>query len=250
MKLDFDLHVHTFHSPCGKAEMLPSDIIRVAAERGLSRLAITDHWYPTTDTGIIADVRMAVSEAQERLGTSIQVFYGCEAEVMSPGSTAGSAELADMLDFVMVGATHFVNKPMTILPEGDDEFRARYFLEMFDHGVSHSWVNVMAHPFFVFPSICSASILEHLKDSDLLPAIERAKENNVAMEISRRVLVSPEQEQFSMRFLRLCKRVGLKFTCGSDAHQLKDLGQMHLLEPIINDLELTDADIWIPTSKG
>ncbi|MHB0913211.1 MAG: PHP domain-containing protein [Armatimonadota bacterium] len=241
--LDLDLHVHTCHSPCGWDEMLPETVLRLAAERGIRRMAITDHYYPDTDPADLEAVRAAVA----RTAGAPEVYFGCEAEVMAPGVTAGSPELAEKLDFVMVGATHFQNKGMTDLPPGDDEFHADYYLKMFEYGVSLPWANVMAHPFYVVKEVCSPGILKHLSDARLLPAIELARENNVAMEISRRILATPEQTEFSTRFLRLCKRVGTEFTLGSDAHCLEDLGKVSLVAPIVSELGLAPSDFYVPS---
>lgn len=246
MNYDFDLHIHTFRSPCGHDEMLPLDIVCLAVERGMHTIGITDHWYPTTDPKNLDDIRTEIADAQKTLGTSLRVRFGCEAEVMSPGVTSGSAELAEKLDFVMLGATHFVNRPMTVLPPGDDEFHGKYFIEMFKFSVSQPWADVIAHPFHIMTGVCSTDIFQHISDAELLPAIEIAKENNVAMEISRRVFTTPEQYAFSTRFLRLCKKSGLKFTLGSDAHQLQDLAQIHLLKPVVEELQLTEKDFWMP----
>lgn len=38
-----DLHIHTILSPCGDLEMSPANIIRIAGEKGLDIIGITDH---------------------------------------------------------------------------------------------------------------------------------------------------------------------------------------------------------------
>ena len=249
MNLDIDLHTHTHHSPCGQAEMLPAEIVRTAARKGITRLAITDHFYEFTDRGIFDDIRESVETVRRSIPNVPEVFFGCEAEVMAPGRTAGSQELADGLDFVMAGTTHFQNTGVTDLPPGDDESHAFHFLRVFEYAVGLPWVDVIAHPFFVVPSVCSVEILDHLRDSDLLPAIEKAKENDVAMEISRRALW-PGQTPFSLNFYKLCKQVGLKFTIGSDAHRLEDVGSVRVLRPFLSELGLSDADLWLPDHRN
>lgn len=250
MNLCFDLHVHTYHSPCGQDEMTPSDIVRTASERGITHLGITDHFYPFTDPRIFEVIRRDVERTTARMSNPPRVFYGCEAEVMAPGKTAGSAELADRLDYVLAGATHFQNLGITELPEGMDEVEtARYFLQMFEYAASLPWVDVVAHPFFAVPSVCSSKILRYLDESDLLPALEIARENDVAMEISRRALHTPGQAEFSMRFYPLCKRMGLRFSLGSDAHSIADIGNIRVVEPILIEAGIGEKDFWLPQSK-
>lgn len=43
MKIHADLHMHTVLSPCGDLGMSPANIIRIAGEKGLQAIGITDH---------------------------------------------------------------------------------------------------------------------------------------------------------------------------------------------------------------
>ena len=43
MKLSYDLHIHSCLSPCGDNDMLPSNIVGMAALKGLNVIAVTDH---------------------------------------------------------------------------------------------------------------------------------------------------------------------------------------------------------------
>lgn len=230
--------------------MLVGDILQAADERGIRKLAFTDHYYPFTEPSDIDETRLAVEEYQLLTGNDIEIFYGCEAEVMCPGVTAGSPELADRLDFVMVGATHFQNKGITDFPEGmDDVQKAHHVLRNFMYAVSLPWVDVVAHPFFVPPGALTPGAVDVLESIELRPALELAKENNVALEISRRVFHTPEQFIFSARFYALCKEVGLKFTIGSDAHQIEDVANIRVLKPFLKQLELTEQDFWMPEHR-
>ena len=63
-----DLHIHTCLSPCGDLDMSPRNIVRVAKERGLQIIAITDH-------NSTRNVRACMSLG-EREG--LRVIPGCE----------------------------------------------------------------------------------------------------------------------------------------------------------------------------
>lgn len=43
MKLSYDLHIHSCLSPCGDEDMLPSNIVGMAALKELDVIAVTDH---------------------------------------------------------------------------------------------------------------------------------------------------------------------------------------------------------------
>ena len=248
--LDFDLHIHTFHSPCGRDEMLPENIVRTAAERGLTTIGITDHLYSFTDHAMFDDIRARVENVCRSIKNPPLVFLGCEAEIMSPGCTTGSRELAERLDYVMVAFTHFQNKGITELPPTKDtEVLARHYLASFEYAVSLPWAFTVAHPFLVIPEVCSPDILKLIREPDLTPLLETARENDIAMEISARALF-PWQGSFSIGFYKLCKKIGLKFTIGSDAHSLDRLGDIQCLKPLLSEAGLSRQDFKLPKLNG
>lgn len=66
--MNADLHIHTCLSPCGDLDMSPRNIIRIAKERELQIIAITDH-------NSTRNVQVCM-ELGERLG--VCVIPGCE----------------------------------------------------------------------------------------------------------------------------------------------------------------------------
>lgn len=236
-----DLHVHTFHSPCGEDEMTPEAIIQAAEKMGIEHIAITDHVHPMSDPAAIVRLR----EEFNRIETLIRVYIGCEADILSVKESVIGPELIAGTDFIMAAANHFhapwVSKPLS----NSKRDVARHFLDMFTYAAGHEHVDVIAHPLYVMPETYDPLAPAELTEAELLPAIETAARNNVAVEISRRALM-PAQMPFLLSFYRLCKEAGLKFAIGNDAHQLKDVGMTHLVEPIVRELGLTDEDIWLP----
>lgn len=55
MTIKADLHMHTVLSPCGDLDMSPANIIRIAGEKGLGIIGITDH-NSTRQSTIIRDL--------------------------------------------------------------------------------------------------------------------------------------------------------------------------------------------------
>ena len=72
-----------------------------------------------------------------------------------------------------------------------------------------------------------------------------AKKNDIAMEISPRALAR-DQMYFRLKFYSLCKEAGLKFSFGSDAHSLDNVGQTWVVGELVKELGITDEDIWLP----
>lgn len=72
--LAYDLHIHSCLSPCGDDDMLPSNIVGMAAIKGLEVIAVTDHnsckncpavMKKAAEFGIIAIPGMEVTTAEE-----------------------------------------------------------------------------------------------------------------------------------------------------------------------------------------
>jgi len=230
--------------------MRPQEIVRLCEQIGINYLGITDHIDLGTDKRILQYVKEEIGSIR----TNVGIYLGCEVEIVDVGkhalgSDGTSARIEYGLDFVAAAANHF-HSPEVAQPR-DRSLRgiARHFLEMFSYTCTLDFVDFIAHPLVVYPHTFDPACLTFLEDSELMEAIELAKENHIAMEISPRVLMS-YQIDFSMKFYRLCKRAGLRFSIGSDAHNLSSIGNGRILEPIIRSLDLTDEDIWLPNSSN
>jgi len=222
-----------------------SAIIEKCFDKGIRYLGITDHVHPRTDSRILWDTRREAA----RIGGSVEVFVGCEAEVTDVGRHTATDEMARELDFVCVSANHF-HLPWIAQPEDESpEAVARHFLRMFSYACSLDFADVIAHPLVVFPGAFDPACLDLLREDDLMEAIRLARANHIAMEISPRALMRG-QTDFRLRFYRLCKEAGLRFSFGTDAHSLENVGQTHVLAPLVRDLDLRDDDIWLPKERA
>lgn len=246
--LQCDFHVHTRHSPCALPEMLPGSIISRAMERGVRYLGLIDHIFAFTDPSILDSTR---EECRASDGGP-ELFFGCEADVLSVGRTTVTQEMIDTLDYIMVAANHFTTdiSKMVDMPDSDDPVAiGRHFLKMFNYAATLDYADVIVHPFFVMQGPFDPSVIYTLKEEDLIPGIEAAAANNIAIEISRRS-ITPDHIEFLTPFYRLCKQAGIKFSIGTDSHRLEDVGRTDLLTPLIQELGLRDDDFWIPRKNG
>ena len=236
-----DLHVHTRLSACARGEMRLAAILDACARRGVKYLGITDHVDAHTNPAILREVE----EELGRLEKPVEVFLGCEADILAVGRHCVTEEMKCMLDFIMVSANHFHDSAVAQPKAVSLEAVGRHFLEMFRYACSLDFVDVIAHPMLVFPRTFDPTCLYLIDESELAEAVGLARKNGIAMEISPRAL-SRDQLHFRLRFLAMCKEAGLKFAIGSDAHSLESVGQTAILAPIIDELGITDSDIWLP----
>ncbi|MCX8053395.1 MAG: PHP domain-containing protein [Armatimonadetes bacterium] len=237
-----DLHVHTRLSVCARGEMQLASIISVSEKRGVRYLGITDHVDARVSPVILDEVRNELA----RIEKPIEVFVGCEADILSVGKHVVTEDMRSQVDFVMVSANHFHDRAVA-QPKGSSlEEVGRHFFEMFRYACSLEFADVIAHPLFVFPNTFDPTCLYTIKEHDLAEAIELARANKIAMEISPRALAR-DQLEFRLRFLSMCKSAGIKFSIGSDAHSLESVGRTAVLAPIIEKVGITDEDIWLPS---
>jgi histidinol phosphatase-like PHP family hydrolase len=239
-----DFHVHTRFSPCAKPEMEPAVILKVARELGIKRLGFTDHVFGFTDPDILKQMRRETPEAEGDL----QVFYGCEADVLSVGRTTVTEDMLANLDYIMLSANHFNNEWVQLVAPPDSEdprIVGKHYLEMFSYAATVQYADVIAHPFYVMPGTYMVESIYTLTESDLAPSIESLATNGIAVEISRRS-ITPEHIGFLRPFYRMCKQAGVKFSVGSDSHQLDQVGRVDVLDSLIKELELRDEDFWLP----
>ena len=144
-----------------------------------------------------------------------------------------------------VAANHFQISYVEQPPSRNLRDIGEHFLKLFKYACSLEYVDVIVHPMTVMMKMFDPTCLDLLKDEDILEALYLAKKNNVAIEISPRSLIE-DQLYFRFRFYELCKKVGLKFSIGSDAHRLETLAPGNVLAGLITKLELTDDDLWMP----
>lgn len=241
-----DYHIHTYFSPCASRDMLPKNIIAIAERMGLESIAFTDHFYLWSDAKIFDEL----SIMSEFINKKLKVYIGCEADVISPEKVAIKEEVAKKLDFVMLAHSHYhphegeVERPAD---ETSPEVIAKHMVDTFSCAIKFSQVDVIAHPFCLYQTAFSmerGAIYSFLSEKNILPLLELAREKGIAMGIGPQFIVSSEKE-FLVPFLKLCKKIGLKFALGSDAHSLTDIG-IDVLNPLVKELQLKNNDLWHP----
>jgi histidinol phosphatase-like PHP family hydrolase len=236
-----DFHVHSILSPCAEDEMILEDIINTAIDRGIKYLGINNHISIGTDLSIFQKTRDEIA----KINPNIQVFVGCEADIICVGKNLASELIRKELDFVSVASNHFQVSYVEQPPSKDLRDIGLHFLKLFKYACSLDYVDVIVHPMIEFMKMFDPTCFDLLEDEEILEALYLAKENNIAMEITPRALIK-NQLYFRYRFYELCKQVGLKFSIGSDAHHLETVAPGNLLAGMISKLGITDDDLWMP----
>jgi putative hydrolase len=202
MQLVADLHVHTVAS--GHAYSTVTEIARVAAEKGLSMIALTDHG-PEMPGGPHAYYFSNQIVIPDSL-FGVRVLKGIEANAMD---RRGRLDLDDFrlakLDIVAVGL-HTVCSPYGSVKENT---------EMMVAAMQNPFVDIIVHP----------GNPEYLVDEDTI--VKAAARYDVALEVNNSSLTVSRKGSLPHcdNIVSLAKIYGTKLVVGSDSHYCETVGE-------------------------
>ncbi len=191
-----DMHVHTSKSD-GRDSV--HNVIEAAEKKGLDLIALTDHG-PGHGSGVterqVRETRKEVALLQPSY--RVRVLVGIEAEILPTGEVM----LADREGMDIVLASYHA------APSEEAYYRA-VFRAMEDPRVDvlahHAWSAGMRFGF----------VREHEEH-----LVELLRDNGKAIEINSKHCLP------SWDFLAMCRDAGVKYTIGSDAHRVADVGSV------------------------
>ncbi|MCD1293724.1 metal-dependent phosphoesterase [Methanocella sp. CWC-04] len=191
-----DMHIHTNKSD-GRDSV--HNIIEAAEKKGLDLIALTDHG-PGHGSGVTEKMVSQTKKEVELLQPSyhVKVLVGIEAEILS----TGEVYLATREDMDIVLASYHG------APSEEVYYKAVL------KALEDEKVDVLAHHAWSM-GMRFGPILEY---EDML--VEVLRDNDVAIEINSKHTLP------SWDFLVKCRDAGIKYTIGSDAHKVVDVGSV------------------------
>jgi len=173
--------------------------------------------------------------------------------MLSPSACALDADLATELDFVLVACNHYhldvVENPRLETPES----YAAHYLNMVCGAIELGFVDSITHPFIhdkLGPDAAMA-VLKRYNAARLSEVFSRAAEAGVAFELNP-YKVGRAVEWFR-DLIQEGRRQGVRFTLGSDAHDIGMVGYPKVdglvPEDICNALGLEQGDLKWPTKQ-
>lgn len=241
----YDCHVHTTNSPCGEQDMTLENILAEARRLGLKGLCLTDHMHPDTDPDSFGRLRAELANAD--VG-DLRVWIGCEADVLAPGRWSLTNEQASTMDVVLVAPYHAIDCIQR--PTGEAESDAvDYLLQMMHAALDCPGVDIIVHPLW-FQSggryDVTAVIRTVLKSRAMTEFLRRAVHDNVAVELSRRLLTDPYLALVKP-FYQRCLDLGIKIALGSDAHAPAMMDVWEVLDAFLSRLGADyDTCLYLP----
>jgi histidinol phosphatase-like PHP family hydrolase len=216
----YDYHIHTFRSPCGEEENTPAAVVRCMEALGFAGMGFSDHLHPHTDPEGFQETRKDVDKAKP----AIQVFIGCEAELLGDGRSTITASLAAALDYVLLAPNHYHLAGFRLPSLPKTASAVSFVVERHLEAASCPLADVVVHPFTGIDTLGHDPdlVLKAITDGDLEEIVRAASANDAAFELSRRAL--DLSSSFMLRFYRLCRDAGVPLVACSDAHNLTTLG--------------------------
>ncbi|GAA3404407.1 PHP domain-containing protein [Paenibacillus hodogayensis] len=224
-----NLHIHTIHSPCASREMVVRDIVETAVKDNIRVIAFTDH-FNSSDFNIL-DISLDLKKQVEECGADLKVLYAAELSAYGVGKFLDDLAVNEALDYRLYSYNHYHldywEHPEDKSPRG----YVRHALQVLESLFATSRADCIAHPFigrFIRTLEDRTSVTREMTDNELGDILEKGKRSQVAWELNVPALFG--DPEFSKRYWRIGKEVGVVFHLGTDAHALEAVGTSQHLE--------------------
>jgi len=210
-RVTFDYHTHTLFSH-GKGSI--EDNVKMAAEKGLAGIAITDHGPGHLFFGIKRKdilVMRAEIERLKKVYPTLTILLGVEANIINKGRNIDITEEEKKLFDVILAGYHFGVRnghvPSNFMSKlfGKTEKTRSRNTEMVVKAIMENEIKILTHP-------------GDKADFDLFKIAEACAARGTLMEISS------WHENLTVDEIRLVEKTGVQFVVSSDAHKPERIG--------------------------
>jgi histidinol phosphatase-like PHP family hydrolase len=252
---DYDIHIHTWLSPCGardKSESAAAVYARAARERGLATIGVSDHfalpgegvpkWYENNGPQIVPE---AYRQAREAEADGVRVLVGLEAEVFGPGRVSIDEGLFHRVDYVILAAGHFHFRELRESLKKDPATAAEALIKYLEEAIAFPWADIIAHPLVVPENGLGApeTYLPLVSDEAIGRVARAAARAGKALEVNGAMASQEAFREHMPRFFRIVKEEGAQLTVGSDSHTIAHLGpRLDAVETFARDAGLGRSD--------
>lgn len=210
-----DLHIHTKYTD--GLETI-DNIFQEALNKNIETIAITDHVWRTSTY-----LNQYFNEIKnKRDDIQLNVLAGIEAKVVNiDGSIDATSEIIEESEIVL-GSLHSIptEEDYNFLDptKVDEDVVINNLYEATLNLIKSKKVDVIAHPTFLLNKIYGNKDFYEWQIEEIA---SKAAKHNIAIEINMKY------NDPSLTFLKICKDKGVSFSVGSDAHILKDVGNIN-----------------------
>lgn len=259
--VDHDLHIHSYLSSCSKDPTQTSErILEYAREKGLRRIALTNHHWDSSIDGASGfyrpqDYAHIASALPLPTADGIEFLFGCETELRLDLTLGLARENMDKFGFIIIPTTHMHMEGFTVKRGASLAERAEAYTERLDAVLN---MDLPFHKIGIAHLTCQhiargewrdhISVINLVSDGDFHRLFARAAEVGVGIELNIPIRgYEGEDLESILRPYRIAKEEGCKFYLGGDAHRARELDIVYDRFPLIVDaLALEESDKFIP----
>ena len=253
--INCDYHIHTQLSGCADNDLSIEKIIEFQQQKDMKVIGITDHDYSyQSKVGRIQASQRSIKEVDP----SIEVYFGVESQMLEYQVTSITIPLASYFDYVLMAPNHYhlrgVAQPRSFR---DPRRVALHEIYMFEAAIACPITDAVVHPFLLSPDVFQFSseelaafgqeMMRNIEQKRLLYQLDLASQRGIGIEIS------PKMVRYNQRhliaFYELCLERDVKLLIGSDAHNVKQLAEISLLVPILEELGVVEGHLWHPKDR-
>ena len=233
---EIDLHMHTTFSD-GRGAV--DEITAAVEKKGLKIVAITDHYSEL----LPLPMRMGKGQLKGYLEELERTPFlkGVEAEILGDGTVSISRKTADLLNIVL-GGLHILHD-IVFWHDSRPILNPKKFVEdmrvVLIRSMESGLVDIVAHVTWL-PEAIRAESDRLITDDWIKSVVESAGDRGVAIELSGAWNVPNE------RFVTECLHQGVKLSIGSDAHEVKQVGEVSYALEILKRLAIPNDLVFIP----
>ncbi len=258
IKIDHDLHQHTFLSSCSSdPEMTADKILEHALANAYQTICLTDHlwdnkvagasdWYKPQD---LDHIRQALPLPQ---ADGVRFLFGCETEYCGGSKLGLAPESFDLFDFIVIPPNHFhmvdfvrpaaYNTPVLVAELLQQRLEELQLLDL-------PWQKIgLAHltTRLIFREGDVLEVLDLMPEERLKRIFKGFAQKGAGIELNASSFRDnwQETEELSLKIYRIAKAAGCKFYFASDAHAVASLPIKEALEPVVKALGLEQKDIY------
>lgn len=238
MILTSDYHTHTKYSH-GKGQII--DNARKAKEIGLKEIGISDHGFSHPAFGLtkrkIPKMRLECDEATK--DTGVKVLLGIESNIIgTDGSVDLKREMFDTFDIFLAGIHKFV---LYKFKTAFSLFLPNFFSSKFNRkNISERLIKENTKTFINVIKNNPVDIITHLNYCCYADAVEVAK---AAADYGTFIELNSKKTHLSDEELYKMLETGVNFVINSDAHSPDRVGEISLVENLLERIKIPENRI-------
>lgn len=277
MTINCDWHTHSRHSPCGRPETTLESIRSGMRQAGIARGGITDHLHCEANIPALEAARREYDVMDSCDGFHFGLEVSClreydlqrnreagpDAHLYGVWDEGPEGPLAvylpeDLLERLrveyVIGGAHW---PLGAPLEREAVIRSYHRQNL--HLAQQPRVDIIAHPWWwmgawqdedgkyrTLPWLDDFACIPRSMHDEFAAAV---RENGKVVEINAGAILLNETYPPSFRrqyleYLTMLKEAGVRFSVGSDAHDAGYVPRLRRIEPDIEAIGLTQADLW------